>query len=234
MHTFCRLHTCLRTYQRTRRTVRQDGDKRPDTSTTRRYWRAKICEIFVRQYSPTANATGVSPRQFAADSIYTTALFGVVYINNPRYVWYTLVVLQQRVSGTMNHPSITGGCARSGQNTTQYVVDDDHIDTLLDALDDQDCRKILEATNDQTLSVAEIADVCELPVSTTYRKVDRLTEAELLEEQIRLSRSGKHTNEYVVSVESVQFCVDPDDGITLEVARRSDTEIVDAAIAGAD
>jgi hypothetical protein len=43
------LHTHLE--QRTRRTVRQDSDERPDTAATRRrYWRAKISQMFVRQY----------------------------------------------------------------------------------------------------------------------------------------------------------------------------------------
>lgn len=120
------------------------------------------------------------------------------------------------------------------QDTETYIVDKERIDTLLDALEDQDCRTILEAASGQALSAAELSEACDLPLSTTYRKVDQLADAGLLEEQVRLSRSGKHTNEYILGVENVQFSVDPDDGIALQVSHRSEPELSGSILAGAD
>jgi DNA-binding transcriptional ArsR family regulator len=107
-------------------------------------------------------------------------------------------------------------------NDSVVLRDADEVQTLLDALDDADCRAILEATGDDPLSASEIADACDLPLSTTYRKVDMLSEAGLVEERTRICASGKHTSEYVRGVENVVFSVDADGGVALEVSRRDD------------
>jgi len=49
-------------------------------------------------------------------------------------------------------------------------------ETVLTALDDSDCRALLEATADGALTAAELIDRCDVPRSTTYRKLDQLTE----------------------------------------------------------
>lgn len=131
----------------------------------------------------------------------------------------------------MNGSPMAAPRFRPHQSTETHIVDDDRIDTLLDALEDRDCREILEATGEQALSAAELSDVCDLPLSTTYRKVDQLTSAGLLEEQIRLSRSGKHTSEYALGIETVEFSVDPDDGVALQVSQRTDPETADSVLA---
>jgi response regulator of citrate/malate metabolism len=70
-------------------------------------------------------------------------------------------------------------------------------DALLTALQDDDCRAIVQAVEDDPLSASEIADACDLPLSTTYRKVDMLTDAALLDERLRVATSGSHEREYV-------------------------------------
>jgi DNA-binding transcriptional ArsR family regulator len=69
-------------------------------------------------------------------------------------------------------------------------------ETVLAALEDPDCRALLEATTDEALTAGELIDRCGVPRSTTYRKLERLTEAGLLEERVRISPDGKHASEY--------------------------------------
>lgn len=86
---------------------------------------------------------------------------------------------------------------------------------LLDLLGDESCRAILTATGDEALSATELSEALELPLSTTYRKLDRLTEVGLLEEGLRIRRSGKHTHEYARRVDDVHVAIDDADGFVL-------------------
>jgi DNA-binding transcriptional ArsR family regulator len=109
---------------------------------------------------------------------------------------------------------------RSPDETT--VADADEVQAILYALQDDDCRAVLDATGEASLSASELADACDLPLSTTYRKLDTLTEAGLLAERTRLSPDGKHTSEYVRAVDEV--LVDADAGFELTVTRREPTD----------
>jgi len=105
------------------------------------------------------------------------------------------------------------------RSTDETTVDDvDEVGAILRALQDDDCRAVLDATGGSPLSASEVADVCDLPLSTTYRKLDTLTEADLLDERTRLCPDGKHASEYVRVVDEV--LVDADAGFELTVSRR--------------
>ncbi|WP_255170921.1 winged helix-turn-helix domain-containing protein [Natrononativus amylolyticus] len=94
---------------------------------------------------------------------------------------------------------------------------------ILSAFDDADCRTILEVVGDDDgLSASEISDRSDVPLSTTYRKLETLTEAGLLDQQLRIRRSGKHTREYTRRIEDVRISVD-DGGIELHVSRCADS-----------
>ena len=102
----------------------------------------------------------------------------------------------------------------------EMVVDDQEtMDVLFDALDDEDSRCILEATDGTALSASEIADACGLPLSTTYRKLEPLTEAGLLSKSLRISRSGKHTAQYERAIDDVTVSVSPS-GLEVRVTHR--------------
>lgn len=74
---------------------------------------------------------------------------------------------------------------------------------VLDALADSDALAILAASTAEPLSVRELAERCEIPVSTTYRKVDDLVDAGLLDELTRMGRGGRHVSEYVLGTERI-------------------------------
>lgn len=102
------------------------------------------------------------------------------------------------------------------------TVDADSRQRLLDALQDADCRAILRATSGAALSAYEVAETCGLPLSTTYRKLDLLTAAELLAERMRIRRSGKHASEYVRRVEDVHVSVSASGELDLKLSLRND------------
>jgi DNA-binding transcriptional ArsR family regulator len=105
--------------------------------------------------------------------------------------------------------------------TDETTVDDEaEVQTVLDALHDDDCRAVLDATAAESLSASELSSVCDLPLSTTYRKLDALTEAGLLEERTRLHPDGKHASEYRRVVEDVVVSAGPDGGFELTMSTR--------------
>lgn len=134
----------------------------------------------------------------------------------------------------MRQPSIAGPQGGPENNTERTVVDTERVGDILNALEDEDCRAILAATQEQSLSASELSEECDLPLSTTYRKLEQLTEVKLLDEEIRLSRSGKHTSEYVLAVEDVHMSVSQDNGVELQVTNRADSERATSLLAGAD
>lgn len=94
------------------------------------------------------------------------------------------------------------------------------MEELLAALEDADCRAVLEATGEEALSASELEERCDIPSSTVYRKVEHLSEMGLLDEQLRVRRSGKHTREYRRRVDHVSLSID-DEGTELRVESRA-------------
>lgn len=112
-------------------------------------------------------------------------------------------------------PPATPAASTSDSETT--VTAPERTDELLGALRDEGCRAILDATSDAALSASELSEARDLPLSTAYRKLDRLTEAGLLEERTRIGTAGKHTSEYVCLVDDVVVSI-TDGGAELRVS----------------
>lgn len=70
------------------------------------------------------------------------------------------------------------------------------VQAVLDALGDHDCRDILRGLDRSALTASECSDACDLPLSTTYRKLEMLAAADLIEEGLRIRRDGKHASQY--------------------------------------
>jgi DNA-binding transcriptional ArsR family regulator len=120
----------------------------------------------------------------------------------------------------------------SGEQTT--VTEEADVESLLSTLEDPDCRSIIEATTGEALSASELSERCDLPLSTTYRKVDQLTDVGVLDERVRLSRSGQHTSEYVLQVNSIELSVDSEAGVVLEITEEGPLQSDSSLVAGAD
>lgn len=92
-------------------------------------------------------------------------------------------------------------------------------EAVLAALEDPDCRALLEATTDEALTAQELTERCDIPRSTTYRKVEQLTDAGLLEEQVRISTNGKHASEYRRTFDDVTISLCESEGVTVGISR---------------
>lgn len=92
------------------------------------------------------------------------------------------------------------------------------LQVVLDALDDEGCRRIIEALS-EPMTAKELSETIDMPLSTTYRKLDRLTEASLLEERTLLQQDGHHTTEYTLAFESVVIELDEERKLDVEVSQ---------------
>ncbi|ARS88692.1 winged helix-turn-helix domain-containing protein [Natrarchaeobaculum aegyptiacum] len=80
------------------------------------------------------------------------------------------------------------------------------IESVVGALDDDGCRAIVTAL-ETPMTAEEIAVETGLPRSTTYRKLDQLTEASLVTE-LEPVAAGHGTARYVADFESVAIDLD--------------------------
>jgi len=84
------------------------------------------------------------------------------------------------------------------------------VDDVLDALADDAARRIVTALTEPK-TASDISEECDIPLSTTYRKLELLTEASLLSESTDIRRDGQHTTRYSVSFETVAISLDEED-----------------------
>ncbi|EMA58803.1 hypothetical protein C470_11779 [Halorubrum distributum JCM 13561] len=81
------------------------------------------------------------------------------------------------------------------------------VDEVLDALADDAARRIVAALAEPK-TASELSEECDIPLSTTYRKLEKLTDASLLSESTDIRRDGQHTTRYSVSFDAVTVSVD--------------------------
>ncbi|MHB9285982.1 helix-turn-helix domain-containing protein [Halobacteriales archaeon Cl-PHB] len=93
---------------------------------------------------------------------------------------------------------------------------------VLHALDDADCRAIISAL-EEPMTADQISEAADVPLSTTYRKLDMLTEAELLEEGTEIRQDGQHASRYAIAFEEVIIALTESREFEVEVTRRART-----------
>jgi len=113
--------------------------------------------------------------------------------------------------------------AGTSTEDTIRVTNQDEIATVFDSLNDSDACAIMQALDDAALSAKEISDHCELPMSTTYRKLNQLSDLGLLEENTEISLEGKHVSTYRRSIDNIEITI-TDDGFELELSGRETPE----------
>jgi len=96
------------------------------------------------------------------------------------------------------------------------------LQAVLDALDDPDCRKIVREL-EEPMTADEISERSGVPLSTTYRKLELLTEASLLEEGTEIRPDGQHASRYTVAFEEVVIALDESREFEVDIARRPRT-----------
>ncbi|EMA61267.1 transcription regulator [Halorubrum distributum JCM 13561] len=100
-------------------------------------------------------------------------------------------------------------------DATTTTEGDAALDATFEALADADCRAILAAAATPK-TTSELAEDCDIALSTAYRKVELLSETPLLAEGVRFDPDGDHAAEYVRDAEDAAIELD-DDGVALTV-----------------
>lgn len=93
------------------------------------------------------------------------------------------------------------------------------LQDVLDALDDPACRDIVTAL-EEPMTADRISEEADIPLSTTYRKLELLTEASLLEEGIEIRPDGQHASRYSIAFEEVIIALAEDRSFAVDVSRR--------------
>ena len=88
----------------------------------------------------------------------------------------------------------------------KQVVEQTTKDTLLGILSDKYSRTILESTMDMPKSAIDISNECGIPISTAYRRVQRLHAHKLLGISGSISQDGKKYFLYKSKVKSIMTC----------------------------
>ncbi|MDL5362309.1 helix-turn-helix domain-containing protein [Halalkalicoccus sp. NIPERK01] len=91
-------------------------------------------------------------------------------------------------------------------------------DAVFRALDDRTCREIITELGEPR-TVTEIAERCDIPLSTTYRKVERLDEASLVTQQTEIRRGGHHRALYRADFVTVRAFVSPERSLDVAIDR---------------
>ncbi|MFB6107727.1 MAG: helix-turn-helix domain-containing protein [Haloplanus sp.] len=92
------------------------------------------------------------------------------------------------------------------------------LQSVLDALDDDDCRTIIRHL-DEPMTATEVSEECDIPMSTTYRKLDLLTDASLLAEGTEIRPDGHHTTHYTLDFEEVHIGLTDDQELEVTIGR---------------
>jgi DNA-binding transcriptional ArsR family regulator len=94
------------------------------------------------------------------------------------------------------------------------------LQDILSALDDPACREILKETT-EPMTANELADTCDIPQSTLYRKLDLLSKAELVRELIEVGPEGGRITRYERDMTDVTISIDDNDEFSLNIDRPS-------------
>lgn len=100
------------------------------------------------------------------------------------------------------------------------IEDSPELQVVLDALDDPDCRQIVRQLT-EPMTAGEISNRCDIATSTTYRKLDRLTDASILDEQTQIRTDGHHTAKYVLTFEAVRIFLNDKREFEVSITRPS-------------
>ena len=100
--------------------------------------------------------------------------------------------------------------------------DDPEPEAVLDALEDPDCRAIIRALS-EPMTAGQISAATEIPKSTTYRKLELLTEASLLAEGVEIRSDGQHASRYAVAFTEVHIGLTDDRELNVEISREPQT-----------
>lgn len=92
------------------------------------------------------------------------------------------------------------------------------VDEVLGTLGDDATRAIIEELS-EPMTANQLSEACGIPLSTMYRKLDRLSEASLVAESTEIRRSGQHTTRYSLDFETITVELSEDHDLDATIER---------------
>jgi predicted transcriptional regulator len=105
--------------------------------------------------------------------------------------------------------------------TSEDEMADVDLATIISLLDDEHTRSILTATSETPMSAKELSEHCGLSTSSIYRRLEQLTDANLVGEQTRPRPDGHHETVYVSQLTRFELTI-RDGELTWDIAYQSD------------
>jgi len=97
--------------------------------------------------------------------------------------------------------------------------DDEFLsEDVLSALGDEPTRRIIEALS-EPMTANELSEACDIPLSTMYRKLDKLTEASLVTESTEIRQGGQHTTRYELDFTKIAVLLSEEHTLTAAIDR---------------
>ena len=81
-------------------------------------------------------------------------------------------------------------------------------DDIFDVLVSEDVRRILVATNVRSMSVKELADICDRSLATIYRRIQAMENYNLVSEEITRDADGTQYSEYKSELNEITISVE--------------------------
>lgn len=101
------------------------------------------------------------------------------------------------------------------------MMDEEELAAIASLLEDEYARSILRHTSEQSLSANDLMDRCDTSKATTYRRIDRLQEHDLIETYQEYDPEGHHYEVYAAALDELNVRLD-DGEFTVEIDRTSD------------
>lgn len=99
--------------------------------------------------------------------------------------------------------------------------DEADLQSVLAVLDDPASRTIIRQIS-EPMTASELSKACDIPLSTTYRKLERLADTGLLVESTDVRSDGHHTTRYDVAFDSVTIALAADRSFEVSLELRAE------------
>ena len=106
------------------------------------------------------------------------------------------------------------------------VTDEADADEILALLDDQYAKVILRQTRNNAMSAKEISEICDISISTVYRRTERLIDCGLLAERRVAQSDGNHYSLYEARLDELTVCL-TDNGFEVTVSEKATGNLAD-------
>lgn len=116
-------------------------------------------------------------------------------------------------------PRVSGDLTDDGDSSRR--MDEEGLAAIASLIEDEYARAILRHTSEQPLSANELMDRCDASKATTYRRIDRLREHDLLESYQEYDPEGHHYEVYAATLEELSVRLD-DGEFVVELDRARD------------